>query len=220
MARTKTYQHFCPVARSLEVIGEKWSLLIVRDLLRGPMRFTDLSRTLGNITPKWLTQRLRDLEAAGIVERDTEEGRREVYYRLTPKGRELAPVVGALNVWGMRHAMRLPEPGEAVNPPQLVTMFSGFLVNRRVRLPGDRRWLLDFGDDRLFEVVHRDGRWSAAPCEDAGGFDVRVVAAPERWAEVLALRGAARRKVLRLLQLDGPADRVEEFADTIEREMG
>src|SRR5688572_20706163 len=101
MARTKTYEHFCPVARSLEVIGEKWSLLIVRDLLRGPRRFSDLHESLGKITAKWLTLRLRELEAAGIVVRESEPGRREVWYRLTPAGEELAPVVGALNSWGV-----------------------------------------------------------------------------------------------------------------------
>ena len=62
MARTNTYDHFCPVARSLEVIGEKWSLLVVRELLNGPRRFTGLERGLPRITPKWLTARLRELE--------------------------------------------------------------------------------------------------------------------------------------------------------------
>ncbi len=63
MARPKIgYQHFCPAARALEVIGEKWSLLVVRDLLAGPRRFSDLRRTLTAITPKWLSARLRALE--------------------------------------------------------------------------------------------------------------------------------------------------------------
>ena len=116
MAKTKNYQHYCPLARTLEVIGEKWSLLVVRDLLRGPQRFTDLMRYMGGITPKWLTQRLRDLEEAGIVERDSAPGRREVWYRLTDKGRDLAPVVASLAVWGLDHAMRRPLPAEVVHP--------------------------------------------------------------------------------------------------------
>jgi DNA-binding HxlR family transcriptional regulator len=121
MARTRTYNHFCPVARSLEVIGEKWSLLIVRDLLRGPQRFTDLLRGLNNITPKWLTLRLRELESAGIVERDQEPGRKEVRYRLTEKGAQLGPIA-ALNVWGVttpcahrsRAILRAFAPGDRV----------------------------------------------------------------------------------------------------------
>src|SRR5262249_12974716 len=66
----RRYQHFCPAARALETIGEKWSLLIVRDLLGGPRRFSDLRRSLAAITPKWLSARLRALEAEGIITRD------------------------------------------------------------------------------------------------------------------------------------------------------
>jgi DNA-binding HxlR family transcriptional regulator len=69
MATTRgSYQHFCPAARALEVIGGKWSLLIVRDLLAGPRRFSDLRRSLAGITPKWLSARLRALETDGVVE--------------------------------------------------------------------------------------------------------------------------------------------------------
>ncbi len=91
MARTRTYNHFCPVARSLEVIGEKWSLLIVRDLLRGPQRFTDLLRGLNNITPKWLTLRLRELESAGIVEPGRGPGRGEARHPLAEQGAHRRP---------------------------------------------------------------------------------------------------------------------------------
>ena len=70
-------RHFCMMARALEVIGERWSLLLVRDLLLGPRRFTDLVRTLSGVTPARLTDRLRHLEAAGIVVRESQaEGAR------------------------------------------------------------------------------------------------------------------------------------------------
>src|SRR5436309_14608798 len=99
MARPKIgYQHFCPAARALEVIGEKWALLVVRDLLAGPRRFSDLRRSLTAITPKGLSARLRALEADAIVTREV-VGEREVWYRLTPKGEALAPVFDALLVW-------------------------------------------------------------------------------------------------------------------------
>ena len=68
------YSHFCPVARSLERIGDRWSLLIVRDLLQGPQRFTDLIGSLSHITPKWLTLRLRELASAGIVDANASPG--------------------------------------------------------------------------------------------------------------------------------------------------
>ena len=142
MARTRTYHHFCPVARSLEVIGEKWSLLIVRDLLRGPQRFTDLLRYLGGITPKWLTLRLRDLEQAGIVERDHTAGRREVWYRLTEKGQELAPVVTALALWGLDHALRQPLTGETVHPERAMQTTVLYRNKRRIRLPAPAAWTI------------------------------------------------------------------------------
>src|SRR6266403_2142339 len=91
-ARSKRrYQHFCPAARALETIGERWSLLVVRDLLGGPRRFSDLRRSLTAITPKWLSARLRAFEADGIVTREV-AGEREVWYRLTHQVRALEPV--------------------------------------------------------------------------------------------------------------------------------
>src|SRR5437773_9119681 len=98
----RRYHHFCPAARALETIGGKWSLLIVRDLLGGPRRFSDLRRTLTDITPKWLSARLQALESDGVVERRT-TGQRDVGYRLTPKGQALEPVIDALIVWGLDH---------------------------------------------------------------------------------------------------------------------
>src|SRR5215470_17114847 len=99
-------QHFCPIAQALERIGDRWSFLIVRDLMRGPLRFTDLERFLAGITPKRLTANLRALESEGIVER--EQGRREVWYRLTAKGQGLAPVIDALRIWNMECNLREP----------------------------------------------------------------------------------------------------------------
>jgi DNA-binding HxlR family transcriptional regulator len=99
---TRRYQHFCPAARALETIGERWSLLIVRDLLGGPRRFSELRRSLTAITPKWLSARLRALEADAIVTRDV-IGEREVRYRLTPKGRSAR--AGVRRVARMGHVL-------------------------------------------------------------------------------------------------------------------
>src|SRR5262249_16009815 len=113
------YRHFCPAGRGLEVVGEKWSLLIVRDLLAGPRRFSELKRSLTAITPKWLSARLAALEAEGVVQRE-EAGQREVWYRLTPKGQALEPVIDALLVWGIDHALGWARPGEAIHPRRVV----------------------------------------------------------------------------------------------------
>ena len=116
----RTFGHFCLVARTLERVGDRWSLLVIRDLLTGPKRFTDLMDRLGGITPKTLSQRLRELEEDGIVIADREPGRREVRYRLTPAGAELDGVVEALNQWGLRHAWRWPQPGEPMHAEHLL----------------------------------------------------------------------------------------------------
>ena len=93
---------------------------MIRDLLTGAKRFTDLMDRLGGITPKTLSQRLRELEAAGIVTADRKPGRREVWYRLTPAGAELAPVIDTLGWWGLRHAWRPRHPGEPLHGEHLL----------------------------------------------------------------------------------------------------
>lgn len=91
-----------PVARALGLIGRKWTLLIVRDLIRGPRRFTQIQRSLG-ADPKVITARLRELEAAGLVSRATyAEVPPRVEYSLTAPGRSLEPVIDALRRWGSR----------------------------------------------------------------------------------------------------------------------
>src|ERR1700744_6782213 len=111
----RTYDHFCLTARSLERVGARWSLVVIPDLLTGTKRFTDLMDRLGGITPKTLSQRLRELEDAGVVAADREAGRREVWYRLTPAGAELGPVINGLGWWGLRHAWRASRPREPLD---------------------------------------------------------------------------------------------------------
>jgi DNA-binding HxlR family transcriptional regulator len=99
----RSYDDPCGVARALDVVGERWALLVVRDLLLGPKRFTDLAAGLPGLSQNVLSQRLRDLEAAGVVARRTlgpPSGAR--VYELTPAGAELREVVTALARWGSR----------------------------------------------------------------------------------------------------------------------
>src|SRR5262245_65506159 len=86
------YGQFCPVAQALEVVGERWSLLVIRELLCGNYRFGEIMHGLPLISRSVLSQRLKTLEQAGIVERNTSDGRGPTY-QLTPAGRELEPVV-------------------------------------------------------------------------------------------------------------------------------
>ena len=89
----------CSVARSLELVGERWSLLIVRDLLSGDCRFSDLERSLG-IAKNILAARLSKLAGAGILEKAGSQSSASSNYRLTSKGRDLFPVIAALMLWG------------------------------------------------------------------------------------------------------------------------
>jgi DNA-binding HxlR family transcriptional regulator len=98
------YGQFCPVAKATEVIGEKWTLLILRELLMGTCRFNDFQRALSRISPTLLTKRLKHLEERGILIRKKISGQRGYEYRLTAAGKELAPLLEILAVWGMRWA--------------------------------------------------------------------------------------------------------------------
>lgn len=94
------YGESCPVAHALDMVGDRWALLVIRELRLGPRRFADLQAALPRIGPTTLTQRLRDLIDNGVLER-TGEGRR-AEYQLTAWGAELEPVFGALARWGVR----------------------------------------------------------------------------------------------------------------------
>ena len=101
-----SYGQFCPVAQALEVVGERWTLLIVRELLCGNYRFSEIMHGVPLISRSLLSQRLKSLEEAGLVERRTRPGRAGFEYRLTPAGLELERVVFGLGTWGQRWVRR------------------------------------------------------------------------------------------------------------------
>lgn len=96
----------CPVRRAMGVLGRKWALLIVRDLLEGPRRFNELLAGIDGVSAKVLADRVRELEAAGVIRRTVHaEMPVRVVYQLTPLGENLGPVVNALGVWGKQIAL-------------------------------------------------------------------------------------------------------------------
>ena len=105
------YDMHCPVARTLDIIGERWTILLLRDLFReGPRRFQDFEQSLAGISPNTLSARLKRLEEHGIVERRFyEQHPPRAEYILTAKGRELGPVLKALLEWGRKNTA-LPTP--------------------------------------------------------------------------------------------------------------
>jgi DNA-binding HxlR family transcriptional regulator len=110
MAGKRTYSDACGIARALDIVGERWTLMIVRELLLGPKRFTDIRTGLPSLSPDVLAQRLRDLEAAGVVEHRTlPPPAASQVYDLTPRGLALEPVIIALGRWGGANA---PPPAD------------------------------------------------------------------------------------------------------------
>ena len=203
----RTYDHFCLVARALERVGDRWSLLVIRDLLTGAKRFTDLMDRLGGITPKTLTQRLRELEDAGIVAVDREPGRREVWYRLTPAGADLGPVIDGLSWWGLRHAWRLPLAGEPLHAEHLLRS-----AIRAIDLGTDdhepARW--HFRLDGADYLAESDGhQWSLAAAAPAAPADVTITATAQALRAFIFARSQAG------LDVTGETGAVQRFRELI-----
>ncbi|AQA25798.1 hxlR-like helix-turn-helix family protein [Rhodococcus sp. MTM3W5.2] len=168
------YGQFCPVAKAMELLDERWTMLVVRELLAGSTRFNDLRRGNPKMSPALLSKRLRTLERAGVVRRAVEDGRSS--YTLTPCGEELGGVVEALGAWGVRW---IGELGEEDLDPHLL------MWDIRRTVPIDRwprgRTVVAFEFD---DVAARAGRWwlcvtgdEADVCDYDPGFDVTATVA-------------------------------------------
>lgn len=158
MTTRRSYGEGCAAAHALDLVGERWALLVVRELLLGPKRFTDLKAGMPGASPNVLSQRLRELEEAGIVRRRKlapPAGSR--VYELTDWGSKLEPVITALGRWGARSPALPLEAGLGVD--------SFVLALRTVFDPAaaeglSARYELRVGEDR-FRVVVADGRIEA-----------------------------------------------------------
>jgi len=152
----RRYAQYCPIAGALDLVGERWTLLIVRELLRGPARFTDLRGGLAGVPPNLLSMRLRELEAEGLVaRRELPPPAARTVYELTEDGRALEPVLRALVRWGMA---RLPPPdGIEIDPGAAVR--SALWVYARPRAAGgpERTWCVTV-DGQTFTLRLADGR--------------------------------------------------------------
>ncbi|WP_167104250.1 helix-turn-helix domain-containing protein [Mycobacterium sp. DL592] len=109
------YGQFCPVAKAMELLDERWTLLVVRELLQGSAHFNDLRRGVPKMSPALLSKRLKSLARAGVVQRSEIDGR--ATYSLTECGRELAGVVDAIGAWGVRW---IPQMGDDDLDPHLL----------------------------------------------------------------------------------------------------
>jgi DNA-binding HxlR family transcriptional regulator len=152
---SKSYKQYCPVARTLDVVGERWTLLIVRDLLLGPKRYTDLRAALPGIATDILTARLRTLEDAGFVRRrELPRPAPATVYELTEDGLELRHAILALGHVGMTN-FGPPRRGEDIRGERLMT---GLRVSFRRERFSDLTETYEITiDDEPFTIEVRDG---------------------------------------------------------------
>jgi len=119
--RNREYGQFCGLARAAEVLGQRWTLLILRDLLAGPRRYSDLAAGLPGIPSNLLSTRLKELEQDGLIAREARSGAdRSIVYAVTDRGAELQPALDALSRWGAA-GMREPREDEIVTDASLVS---------------------------------------------------------------------------------------------------
>ena len=153
MSSRKSYRQFCGVARALDRVGERWTLLIVRNLLLGPRRYSDLLAELKGMTTNLLAKRLRELEDSGLLEKQLLPPPSGVsVYGLTDMGRALEPVIMELGRWGGRF-MTAPERGDTVNLGwaflSLKRRYRGGLSCTVLVQAGERRFTLGFSEQAL-----------------------------------------------------------------------
>jgi DNA-binding HxlR family transcriptional regulator len=180
----RSYGQYCGLARSLEVIGDPWNLLIVRQLLLAPARYRDLIEGLPGIATNLLADRLRDLEASGVVERRLAGSGSVVEYALTPWGAELRRPIESLLRWSTPLMIRGPE-GDSFRPEWLALAVPA-LLDGRVEVRPSATVGLEIGG-RLFELRASRSGFEVGP-HDGRELDATVRADP---ACVLGLAAGA-----------------------------
>lgn len=208
------YGQFCPVALAAEVLAERWTPLVIRELLLGSVRFNDLQRGVPRMSSSLLVRRLRELEFAGIVERRRGGGGSE--YHLTPAGQELFPVVETMGLWAQRWLRHKLVDSTHLDPDLLMWDIRRTVVSR-VR-PGGRRYVTEF---RLSGVpISRRRYWLVFEpdlvdlCYKDPGFEIdlfvetKLRTLTEVWLGHLPIEQALREQKLRL---DGASHDVSAF---------
>lgn len=187
----RSYDQFCGLASALDLVGERWTLLVVRELMTGPKRYTDLLEALGGIGTSLLAQRLRRLESHGVLERQRlGPPAASTVYRLTTSGEELADALVPLIHWGVRHALPpAPTPEMRMEPHWSLVAFTHPAHPEALR---DLEATFEFEiDGRSALLSVRDGRARLVPSGSVNHPDATI----RMGAETLALLGAGRTSV-------------------------
>jgi DNA-binding HxlR family transcriptional regulator len=207
------YGQFCSVARAHEVLGGRWTLLVVRELLCGAQRFNEIRRGIPRISRTMLSERLQALADIGAVERLA--GPRGPEYALSEAGRELAGLVGALGVWGQRWLPREPEGEDLDLEPLLVDMQRRVRVSALPKHPLVVRFEFDGGSPRFMLLKASE----ASVCTQNPGFPevlrvkARLAAMVAWWRGDVSFIEAQRMG----LSLEGPRAQVRAFPGWFER---
>ena len=164
MPTNRSYRDACGIARALDVVGERWALLVVRELLLGPQRFSDLRRALAGASSNLVADRLRELESRGVVGwRKLAPPAGSRVYELTEWGRELEPIVLALGTWGVRAPL---PPGPATLSATSVLLFLRTAARLDPKAPSTI-YRLEL-DDRVWTIRTASGQVHIEPGEPAG----------------------------------------------------
>lgn len=176
----KSYGQFCGLAHALDVVGERWTLLLVRELVSGPKRYTELAEALAGIGTSLLATRVRQLEADGVVRRRlaVDQPGSTVVYELSDAGRELAAAVVPLAMWGARHQMTDADADHELFRAEWLLNF--LAADLRRDAPADLDATYEFTiDDSAACLRICEGRVSVTPGKSAAPSDVSVsVSAP------------------------------------------
>jgi DNA-binding HxlR family transcriptional regulator len=180
------YDQWAPDARALDLVGDKWTLLIVRDLAAGPRRFVELQRVLPGISTEQLRSRLNRMVADGLLTRQRyREVPPRVDYELTERAQELMPIIGELARWGYSWAWGSPRGGEAIDVGAILRTAPGLL-----HLPRNLKGTLEIvvtdcvkdGEDRHYQLIADGGSVSIRE-EPASEPDARVTATERAWVD-------------------------------------
>jgi len=198
----KGYGQFCPIAKAAEVLGERWTHLVIRELIVGSATFNDIRRGVPLMSPSLLSARLKSLEGAGIVERNDDES--GITYSLTEAGLELKPIIMQLGVWGHRWVRSQLAP-EDLDPSLLI-----WDIHRNMHtehFPPERTVLLfEFGDYdkkyRYFWLVVANGDVDVCIKDPGHEVDLHILTDTKTltgvWMGDLSLRQALQTELVRL----------------------
>jgi DNA-binding HxlR family transcriptional regulator len=188
------YDQWSPDARALDLVGDKWTLLIIRDLAAGPRRFVELQRVLPGISTEQLRSRLNRMVADGLLTRQRyREVPPRVDYELTERSRELMPVIGALARWGYDWTWSAPRPGEDINVGAVFRLAPG-LIEPPAGMEGTVDLVVEaHGEipERRYRMTAGNGRVEISESAESEGAAAAVTGGQDAWVRALGPEGAS-----------------------------